>query len=159
MNIPLEEIARYMRMGTTLPEGELAKRINELLKDAPLSPKGIWMRHGERYLLCGTIGSAFDTWQRKLSLTSATDGLIAQAMGAAAVERMMDELEDEIKNDLKENEKIKHRRSPGYPPMSLEMNAEIISLLEATKKIGVSVTDSMMLIPSKSVVAVCEVIQ
>ena len=158
MKISLEETARYMRMGTTLPEGELAVRIDELVKEAPIKPKGIWARFDQRFFLCGTIGSEFDLWQRRLSLLSATDALIAQAIGAAAVEQVMDDLEAEVKNSLSKEEKIKHRWSPGYPPHPLSMNAEIISLLDATKKIGVSSTDSMMLTPSKSVVAVCEVI-
>lgn len=159
MNLSLKEIARFMRMGTSVPNDELAKRINTMLISAPLRPKGIWMRHENRFLLCGTIGSMFDVWQRKVSLSSATDALIAQAIGAAAVEKTMDSLEEEIKESLSPSEKIKHRRSPGYPGYPISLNAEILSLLDASKKIGVSTTDSMLLIPTKSVVAICEVIK
>jgi cobalamin-dependent methionine synthase I len=41
--------------------------------------------------------------------------------------------------------------------MELAMNREIIERLDAAKRIGVSFTDSMTLMPSKSVTAVCEV--
>jgi hypothetical protein len=157
MDLHLEEIARFMRMGTDRPEGELARRVETLLEDAPIIPKGVWMRHGDRFLLCGTIGSQFDVWHRRISLTSAADALVAQAIGAAAVERVMDGLENEIKESLPAGEKIKHRRSPGYPGYPMSLNAEILSLLGAAKTIGVSATDSMMLLPSKSVVAICEV--
>lgn len=154
-----KEIARFMRMGTNQPEGELAKRIDDLLADAPLEPKGVWMRHNERFLLCGTIGSKFDIWHRRLSLSSATDALIVQAIGAAAVEKVMDGLEEEIKLSLSSSEKINHRRSPGYPNYPISLNLEITTLLDTAKRIGVSTTDSMLLIPSKSVVAICEVIK
>ena len=31
-----------------------------LLREAPIGAKGVWMRDGDRVLLCGTIGAAFD---------------------------------------------------------------------------------------------------
>ena len=34
MTVDLSEIARYMRMGTSLPEGELAARIEKLRDEA-----------------------------------------------------------------------------------------------------------------------------
>jgi hypothetical protein len=159
MNLSLKEIARFMRMDCALPEGELAERVNTLVNIAPISPKKVWMRYEDKFLLCATIGSAFDLWQRKISLSSATDALIAQAIGAAAVEKIMDSLEEEIKASLSPSQEIRHRRSPGYPGYPISLNAEILSLLDAAKKIGVSTTDSMLLIPTKSVVAICEVIK
>lgn len=148
-----------MRMGSNLPKDDLAKRVGELLELAPVDPKGVWMRHEDKFLLCGTIGARFDLWHRRLSLSSATDALIAQAIGAAAVEKVMDDLEAEIKASLSPSEEIRHRRSPGYPGYPISMNAEITSLLGTAKSIGVSATDSMLLVPSKSVVAICEVIK
>lgn len=159
MNLSLKEIARFMRMGTKLPDGALAERIGELLAAAPLDPKGVWMRHEDKFLLCGTIGGRFDLWHRRISLSSATDALITQAIGAAAVEKVMDNLEEEIKSSLSPSEEIRPRRSPGYPGYPISMNADIVSLLGTAKSIGVSATDSMLLVPSKSVVAICEVIK
>jgi cobalamin-dependent methionine synthase I len=71
----------------------------------------------------------------------------------------MDGLEEEIKLSLSPSEKINHRRSPGYPNYPISLNLEITTLLDTAKRIGVSTTDSMLLIPSKSVVAICEVIK
>ena len=41
--------------------------------------------------------------------------------------------------------------------MNLGLNREIVERLDAAKRIGVSFTDSLTLLPSKSVTAVCEV--
>ena len=50
-------------------------------------------------------------------------------------------------------------KGPGYGEMPLSMSREIIEKLEATRRIGVAVTDSDLLVPSKSVTAVCEIVR
>jgi hypothetical protein len=157
MELSLAEIARYLHTGGTRPEGALAERVRALAAEAPLEPRGVYMRDGGRFLLCGTVGRAFDSWQRRLSLSGAADALIAQAIGAAAVEKTMDSLEEEIKTILAPGESLAPRRSPGYGRSELSMNLEILRKLDAARRIGVSATDSFTLVPSKSVTAACEV--
>jgi hypothetical protein len=156
MELSFEEIAVYLHCGGNANR-ELRRRTMELAAEAPLQPRGIFLRDGDRFLLCGTIGGAFERWHRRLSAVSAADALIAQAIGTAAVEKTMDALEAEIKAALAGGETLQPRRSPGYGKMKLAMNREIIERLDAAKRIGVSFTDSMTLLPSKSVTAVCEV--
>ena len=156
MELSFEEIAVYLHCGGKANR-ELRRRTMELAAEAPLKPRGIFLRDGDKFLLCGTVGGAFDRWQRRLAASGAADTLIAQAIGAAAVEKTMDALEAEIKATLAGGETLQPRRSPGYGNMPLAMNREIIERLDAAKRIGVSFTDSMTLLPSKSVTAVCEV--
>ena len=156
MELSFEEIAVYLSCGGKA-SGELRRRTMELTAEAPLQPRGIFLRNGDKFLLCGTVGGAFERWHRRLSAVSAADALIAQAIGTAAVEKTMDELEREISSTLPPGETLYPRRSPGYGKMKLAMNREIIERLDAAKRIGVSFTDSMTLLPSKSVTAVCEV--
>lgn len=158
MTLLPEEVAAYLHLGGEKPQGALAERITELLAEAPLAPRGVYRRDGVRFLLCGTVGGEFDIWQRRLSLSSAGDALIAQAIGTAAVEKTMDGLEEELKTLLGEGERILPRRSPGYGNIALAVNREITSLLDTARLIGVSVTDSMTLVPTKSVTAICEII-
>lgn len=124
---------------------------------APLEPKGVWMREGNRVYLCGTLGVAFDAWQRRLAALSGADAYLSQQIGLSAVEREMDRLEAEARTTLSEGEILKPRRSPGYGEMPLSLSREIIAKLDATKKIGVAMTDSNLLVPSKSVTAICEI--
>ena len=107
--------------------------------------------------LCGTLGAAFDAWQRRLSVLSGADALLSQQIGLAAVETLMDELENEARMEIEgEGRTLAPRRSPGYGDLPLELSREILDRLDATKKIGVSLTDSNLLVPSKSVTALCE---
>ena len=141
---------------------EVALRRAELEREAPIAARGTWIRTrlGERdvVFLCGTIGAEFDAWQRRLSVTSAADALLSQQIGLDAVEAVIDGLEEEIREKVEvEGKRLLPRRSPGYGDLPLELSREIINCLDATKKIGVSITDSNLLVPSKSVTAICEI--
>lgn len=176
--IPYAEIARYMRMGSHPLDAALSSRLDELLASAPLSPKCEWRRlrvssFGDGTVLdcvprlkrlegctdfvalVATLGSGFDTWQRRLSVTSGADAFIAQAIGAAAVERFIDEVEDGIRASLGPDERLRARFSPGYgDDFPLSYQPAILGLLDAARKAGVSATPSNLLVPSKSVTAI-----
>ena len=141
---------------------EVALRRAELEREAPIAARSAWMRTrlkgAEVVFLCGTIGSEFDAWQRRLSVTSAADALLSQQIGLDAVEKVMDELESKAKAEVEgEGRKLLPRKSPGYGDLPIELSREIINCLDATKKIGVSITESDLLVPSKSVTAICEI--
>ena len=142
---------------------EVAARYAELEREAPIAARGTWMRtrlkDTEVVFLCGTIGAEFDAWQRRLSVTSAADALLSQQIGLDAVEKVMDDLESKVKDEVEgEGLKLLPRKSPGYGDLPLELSREIINCLDATKKIGVSITESNLLVPSKSVTAICEIV-
>ena len=141
---------------------EVAARRAELERTAPIVPRSTWKRtmwNGrDVFFLCGTIGAEFDVWQRRLSAVSAADALLSQQIGLDAVEKVMDEVENEAKVKVEgEGLKLKPRRSPGYGDLPLELSREIITCLDAPRKLGVSITDSNLLVPSKSVTAICEI--
>ena len=141
---------------------EANARRAELAHEAPVAARGVWKRaHFDGHevaFLCGTIGAEFDTWQRRLSALSAADALLSQQIGLEAVEKVMDDLEEEAKVEVEaEGRKMLPRKSPGYGDLPIELSREIINCLDATKKIGVSITDSNLLVPSKSVTAICEI--
>ncbi len=171
----VREIAAYMRMGAAQPEGELLKRVEALRAEAAeaWTPKCVFARFprtdpvwtspglakhlegcGGVYLVCATLGAAFDAFLRRKAAASGTDALIAQALGAAGVERRLDAAEDEIRQELADGETLVSRYSPGYGDLPLAANGDILSLLDATRRVGVSMTESQLLAPSKSVVAV-----
>ena len=141
---------------------EVTARRAELEREAPIAARSTWTRTrlegAEVIFLCGTIGAEFDAWQRRLSVLSAADALLSQQIGLDAVEKVMDELENEVKVKVEgEGLKLRPRRSPGYGDLPLSLSRKIISELDATRKIGVSITDSDLLVPSKSVTAICEI--
>ena len=179
----MEEIARYMRMGASAPDGILAERIHALLEltVSAIRPACIWRRFPildgsigsshlqfaasgslaahlegcrDAYLVCGTIGTGFDALQRKASATSASDSLILQAIGAAMIENLMDSAENEIRKELAEGESLTPRYSPGYGDFPLDAQRALLDLLDTPRRIGVSLTGALLMTPSKSVSAV-----
>ena len=141
---------------------EANARRAELEREAPVAARGVWKRaHFDGHevaFLCGTIGAEFDTWQRRLSALSAADALLSQQIGLEAVEKVMDDLEKEAKVEVEaEGRKMLPRKSPGYGDLPIELSRTILNELDAMRKIGVSITDSNLLVPSKSVTAICEI--
>ncbi len=61
---------------------------------------------------------------------------------------------DEIVPSLREGESLTHRFSPGYGDLSMSVTEEILAVLDAGRRIGVSVTKSLMMTPMKSVTAI-----
>lgn len=142
------------------PEAELRRK--ELAHEAPSVPRSMSLRtvwKGKNvFFLCGTLGAAFDAWHRRLSVTSAADAYLAQQIGLEAVEAVMDALEKKLRAEVEaEGRKLLPRRSPGYGDLPLELSREILERLDATRRIGVSITGSNLLVPSKSVTAICEI--
>lgn len=183
LDVEIAEIARYMRMGRSLPEGALAERVAKLRDEASgvVRPARVWRRfaiqdgaigsEGTRLeisgklarhldgcrdacLVCGTIGAGFDAFQRRASVSSGADALIVQAIGAAMVEKWMDAVEDEIRLALAPGESLVERYSPGYGDFPLSAQRTVFALLDAPKLVGVSLTDTLLMVPSKSVSAV-----
>ena len=142
---------------------EVSARRAELEREAPVAVRGTWKRTrldgADVVFLCGTIGAEFDAWQRRLSVLSAADALLSQRIGLDAVEKVMDDLETRAKAEVEaEGRKLLPRKSPGYGDLPLELSRTILDELDAPRKLGVSITDSDLLVPSKSVTAICEIV-
>lgn len=109
----------------------------------------------EVVIFAATLGARVDLLIKKYSKIAMSKAVILQAASAAYIEEYCDLCQNEI---IKENEKrnlfIRPRFSPGYGDFSIEHQKDIISLLDCPRKIGLTLTDSLMLVPSKSVTAV-----
>ena len=176
VEVELPKVMQYLRMGGAAPEGALAERIAELLAKAAgeMRPMRTWLRmkapqawldeskalairlSGCRdvYLACGTIGAGYDAFHRRMSARSGADALIVQAIGAAAIENVMDSIEDDIRSELSPGETLVTRYSPGYADFPLSEQRTLLGMLDAPRRVGVSLTDGFLMVPSKSVSAV-----
>ena len=106
-------------------------------------------------VLGATLGTGVDMLIRKYSLTDMARVVVLQACGAAMLEEELDQWQETItERFFQENLYLRPRFSPGYGDFSIDHQRMIIRMLEASKKIGLTVTDSLMLSPSKSVTAV-----
>lgn len=108
----------------------------------------------ECILIAITLGLEIEREIRKLTYTDLTSGIIIDACATTAIEEACDIVQSEISQKLlKEKKYITNRYSPGYGDLSIEKNLDINNLLNSQKEIGLMVTDSGIMIPRKSVVA------
>ncbi len=86
----------------------------------------------------------------KLNLTKA---IIMDAVATSYVEKICDKVQGEIKKEAKKRGyNITNRFSPGYGDLSIKTQKEILNLIDAYK-IGITLTESLIMIPRKSVTA------
>ncbi len=182
--INLEEAARYMGVrgtaeGQTL---ELLERADILVREK-ISPKYTYrvsdVRTAEEGVYIGDISHPFggNDLKKHLSgctgavilaatLTSEADKLIRQAqvestafalavdcVCSAAIEQVCDRAEEEIFGRLDVPYRT-WRFSPGYGDLPIDMQKDVILHLNASRLIGLTVLQSSLLIPSKSVTAI-----
>lgn len=102
-------------------------------------------------LFCATVGASFDREVLKYSRLSPSRAVVVSAVGTERVEALCDAFLDWYKGEY--SVKLRPRFSPGYGDLPLELQREIFSLLEPEKKIGVTLNDSLLMSPTKSVTA------
>ena len=105
--------------------------------------------HGceEVLLFAATIGVEIDRLIAKYGRISPTKALLFQAIGAERIEALCDLFCDTYGKGLRP------RFSPGYGDLSLEMQKDIFAYLDCAKHIGLTLNDSLLMSPSKSVTA------
>lgn len=106
---------------------------------------------GKVLLLAATLGSRVDVAVRRLAVGSVAEGAAAQAVAAALIESYCDEVQQQADTDGLAQ---RPRFSPGYGDWKLEEQKLMFSVLDCAKLIGLTLTEGMMMAPSKSVTAV-----
>ena len=106
-------------------------------------------------IFAATIGIYTDRQIQKETILSPARACIYQAVGAAVIEAVCDEFNDWLRTE--ENAKgniLKPRFSPGYGDVPLEIQKDIHRELNCAKLAGITLTDSMLMVPEKSVTAI-----
>lgn len=110
-------------------------------------------RSRECWVMAVTLGPETD---RRILIAQKRDMLEGMALDACASVRadaFCDEVEREILQELREGEFPTMRFSPGYGDAPLSASAALIALLDATRRIGLTLTRSYMMTPIKSITA------
>ncbi|MEE0867159.1 MAG: vitamin B12 dependent-methionine synthase activation domain-containing protein [Clostridia bacterium] len=109
----------------------------------------------EIILFTATIGIETDRIINRYSPVSPSAAVIAQAVGTAYIEAWCDLLCSRFEKEEREKgNSLRPRFSPGYGDAPLEMQKSIFSVLDCSRKIGVSLSNSLLMLPSKSVSAI-----
>ena len=104
-------------------------------------------------LLVCTLGATFDALARQVQARDFADALLLDGFGGAYVEAGCNAAEREIAAKLP-GKYLTDRFSPGYGDFSIEHQRDFSRLLDTPRKIGLTVTESCLLAPIKSVTAV-----
>lgn len=104
-------------------------------------------------IFAATVGVQVDTIIRRAQLSGSAEAAVLQGCGAMFIESLVDSVNAEIRENAEMRRMRAHPRfSPGYGDVPLEMQKEFFRLLPCSK-IGLSLMDSLIMAPEKSVTA------
>lgn len=102
-----------------------------------------------------TLGTNVDRMLQKYERINIAKAVVFQACAAAFLENECDKLQNNWAEELRnEGKYLRPRFSPGYGDFSILCQKQILEMLDAPKKIGLTTTESCMMIPTKSVTAI-----
>ena len=105
-----------------------------------------------------TLGLDLDRLLAKYGRLSPAKALWFQAIGAAGVEALCDRFCEEIRSGEDGPVRTQPRYSPGFGDFGLEYQPFIFSALDCQRHIGLTLTDSFLMSPTKSVTALVGVL-
>lgn len=102
-----------------------------------------------------SIGMEIDRLIIKYGRISPLKALVFQAIGAERIESLCDVFCEKLGEKYKKNGLyLKPRFSAGYGDFSLEYQKDIFRVLDCPRKIGLTLNESLVMSPSKSVTAI-----
>lgn len=105
-------------------------------------------------LFAATVGLETDRYIERYSSLSPVRSLIYSSVGSAQIEVLCDRFCADMEKEYgKQGLFLRPRFSAGYGDLPLETQKDIFSLLDCHRKIGLTLNQSMLMSPSKSVSA------
>ena len=101
---------------------------------------------GKCLLIAGTLGAELDRRMRYFSHVDTVKYVIMDAAASALIEEACDNL----MNSLPFSE-LTFRFSPGYGDVPLELQKQLLSVLDAGRRIGLTLTPQCLMMPQKSI--------
>lgn len=109
----------------------------------------------EVVLFAATIGLDIDRKIVRYERFSPAKALLMHAYGAERVESLCDGFCDEMDREIsKEGLHCTNRFSPGYGDLPLQVQQDFFRLMDCSRKIGISLNESLLMTPTKSVTAI-----
>lgn len=178
-----EEALRYMGFMGYTPDESIMSRIDtleqELIRTAVprlvwrteditrengvLSAGGVVLRGkaieehldgcGQAVFMAATLSIEADRLISRAQARDMADALILDALGSAGIEQICNKAEALIKEELA-GKYMTWRFSPGYGDLPLETQTALSERLDISRRAGITVTDTLLMIPRKSVTAI-----
>ncbi len=104
---------------------------------------------GESFLFAATLGFGPERLLLRLQKSEPSFALVFDAWCSAAVEGWC----NEINAKLAQGESLRPRFSPGYGDVPLSLQKDVLSVLDAQRRLGITLSDTFFMTPCKSVTA------
>ena len=108
-------------------------------------------------LLAATLGIEADKLLQWYEVSNMAKASVVQACAAACIEAYCNLIQENIRLDAQAKSGtplfIRPRFSPGYGDLPLDTQKDIFRLLDCTKRIGLTLTQNLLMYPTKSVTA------
>lgn len=104
------------------------------------------------FVFAATAGAKVD---KDLNELPAADSFIMSCIASSGVEVWC----DEVCRSLAKGHTLKPRFSPGYGGVNLQHQKDVFVFLDATKSLGITLNDSFIMTPSKSVTAFVGIVE
>lgn len=102
-----------------------------------------------------TLGTGADVLIKKYTMLQMSKAVTMQAAATAMLEEYCDCINRQMKAEYEtQGYYLRPRFSPGYGDFPLECQRKLTAVLDVGKRIGITLTDSLLMLPSKSVTAV-----
>lgn len=105
----------------------------------------------EIILFAATAGLGLDRLISRYASVSPSRAFLFDAIGTERVESLCDAFCADMEADLGP---LRPRFSPGYGDLPLSLQKEIVAALDCQRKIGLTLNESLLMTPSKSVTAI-----
>lgn len=113
------------------------------------------LKECDEYIMFGaSLGIGIDRLIALNGRISPTKALLFQALGAERIEALCDKFCLDEEDRLSEGQVITARYSPGYGDLPIEIQKDFFRILDLNRKMGISLNESMLISPSKSVTAI-----
>ena len=149
--------ARYFFQDYAMEIDEEKHEIKVVGTDLVLTGKNIFnhLKRAKRVvLLAGTLGIEIERAIRLYEVSELTKAQILDSCCVEYIERVLDLAEVEI-DDTYPDLALNRRFSPGYGDLPLmPTQGQFLSAIDATKVLGITLTDTHLMVPRKSVTAI-----
>lgn len=106
-------------------------------------------------ILSVTLGLEIEREIRKYSYLELTKSIVLDACATTAIEEVCDLVQGKLDKEFKkDNKHLTMRYSPGYGDLDIQNNKYIIEALNIYKELGITINESNIMIPRKSVISI-----
>ena len=147
---------RYVFREVTVERGKTEEGL--LLPEAGLRLEGKLAERrlrgcGKAILMACTLGAAYERLERTWRVRDLARAAVLDACGSALTEAGCEAAEAEIRKRYP-GKILTERFSPGYGDLPLALQVGLLRALNAEKRLGITLTESLLMVPSKSVTAI-----